>query len=198
MFNGTTTFAAIRQKQPNKHQQTAPYYTPISFQAIKEAQQKASPFASHEKTLQNQENQHQNHPWMPSSQRKPLLHSDKPNRKPTIRPNLGKSPSHSPLTNHPLFKKDSVPTPITNTSGPFKPSSGYKSSASFMTKTPHLSKVNNSFMTDEGNASFMTEKGMRADGSEHGSVSASSKASFNDSFQLPLDVSYEEEDRHSM
>jgi hypothetical protein len=58
--------------------------------------------------------------------------------------------------------------------------------------TPSLSKTNRSFATEEVcNASFMTEK-QRGGKSEHGSISASSKNSFNDSFQLyQQDLSYE-------
>ena len=64
-------------------------------------------------------------------------------------------------------------------------------------KTPLLSKVNRSLMGEERvNESFMTERQRGGlDQSDAGSIGVSSKASFNDSFRLPTDVSYEEEER---
>lgn len=59
--------------------------------------------------------------------------------------------------------------------------------------TPSLTKTNRSFVNEDTfNSSFLTEKHNNFRDSENGSVSASSKNSFNDSFQLyQQDLSYE-------
>ena len=60
--------------------------------------------------------------------------------------------------------------------------------------TPNLGKTNRSCANEEMcNASFLTQKERRLGDSEQGEVSVSSKNSFNDSFQLYQDLSYEEE-----
>jgi hypothetical protein len=109
---------------------------------------------------------------------------------------LFKSPSHKAFEINPLLLRERPYPPNNYSHYCSKPSLVRQEDNSMM--TPYLTKTNRSFIVDEGikNASFLTEKPKYADKSEKGSISVSSKASFEDSFQLyGQDLSYDEDER---